>query len=89
MSFINDRRPFAVRDNEPSRQDDHEVIPTVVRRGAAIGTGAVIMCGITVGEQATVGAGSVVTRDVPPGAVVAGVPAKALKQRLTETETKC
>jgi acetyltransferase-like isoleucine patch superfamily enzyme len=55
---------------------DWQVIPTLVRQGAAIGSGAVILCGVTVGRRATIGAGAVVTRDVPDGAVVAGVPAR-------------
>ena len=58
---------------------DWRVIPTLVKRGAAIGTGAVVLGGITIGEGAVVGAGSVVTRDVPAGAVVAGNPARVLR----------
>ena len=54
-------------------------IPTVVRRGASIGSGATILCGIEIGEGAIVGAGSVVTKDVPAGMVVAGNPAKVLR----------
>src|SRR5712691_10766003 len=55
---------------------DWKVIPTRVRKGASIGSGAVIMCGVTIGERALVGAGAVVTHDVPADAVVAGVPAR-------------
>jgi acetyltransferase-like isoleucine patch superfamily enzyme len=58
--------------------EDWQVIPTFVRRGAAIGSGAVILCGVTVGAGALVGAGAVVTRDVAPNEVVAGVPARLL-----------
>ncbi len=58
---------------------------TLVKRGASIGSGATLLCGVTVGENAVVGAGSVVTRDVPAGAVVAGNPARVLKFIKTET----
>jgi acetyltransferase-like isoleucine patch superfamily enzyme len=57
---------------------DWTVVPTTVRRGASIGSGAVIRCGVTVGEHALIGAGAVVTHDVPPNAIVAGVPARAI-----------
>jgi acetyltransferase-like isoleucine patch superfamily enzyme len=56
------------------------VIPTRVRNGASIGSGAVIMCGVTIGERALIGAGAVVTHDVPVDAVVAGVPARVQAQ---------
>ena len=52
------------------------MIPTRVRKGASIGSGAVILCGVTIGERALIGAGAVVTRDVPDDAVVTGVPAR-------------
>jgi acetyltransferase-like isoleucine patch superfamily enzyme len=58
---------------------DWQVVPTLVRRGASIGSNATILCGVTIGERAMVGAGAVVTRDVPPDTIVAGVPARALK----------
>ena len=77
--FINDRIPRAARpDGTPQTEDDWSVEPTRVGRGASIGSGAVILCGVTVGPGALVGAGAVVTRDVPAGAVVAGVPARSL-----------
>jgi acetyltransferase-like isoleucine patch superfamily enzyme len=58
-------------------------VPTLVKRTASIGSGATLLCGITVGEGAIVGAGSVVTRDVPPGAIVAGNPARILRKTKT------
>ena len=85
VCFINDRYPRATtEEGEMAGDADWEVIPTYVRRGATIGSGAVIMCGVTIGEKATVGAGAVVTADVHPNAVVAGVPARAI--RVTDVE---
>src|SRR3954464_11571142 len=74
VMFINDPRPRATAGGQLQTDADWQVIPTRVARGASIGSGAAIMCGITIGESAMVGAGAVVTRDVPPGATVAGVP---------------
>jgi acetyltransferase-like isoleucine patch superfamily enzyme len=74
--FINDRFPVAAREGELLTEKDWKVIPTVVRRGASIGSGAVILCGVEIGPGASIGAGAVVTKDVPPGAIVAGVPAR-------------
>jgi len=80
VQFINDRRPRATRpDGTPQTEADWTLERTVVRRGASIGTGAVILGGVEIGERATVGAGAVVTRDVPPDATVAGNPARILK----------
>jgi acetyltransferase-like isoleucine patch superfamily enzyme len=56
------------------------VVPTLVKRGASVGTSSTILCGVTIGENAIVGAGSVVTKDVPPDAIVAGVPARILRK---------
>ena len=78
--FINDRYPRATNGNGELQTDaDWNCISTLVKRGVSIGSGAVLLCGITVGENATIGAGSVVTKDVPPGAVVAGNPARVVK----------
>ena len=76
VMFINDRYPRATTDGTPQSEGDWELIPTVVRRGASIGSGAVILCGVTIGAGAMVGAGAVVTHSVPDGATVAGVPAR-------------
>jgi acetyltransferase-like isoleucine patch superfamily enzyme len=78
--FTNDRYPRATNDNgELQSEADWNCISTLVKRGASIGSGAVLLCGITVGENAMIGAGSVVTRDVPPDAIVAGNPARVIK----------
>src|ERR1700761_8386976 len=80
VTFINDRYPRSTNaDGKLQTEADWACIPTLVKRGASIGSGATLLCGITVGENAVVGAGSVVTRDVPPGAVVAGNPARIVK----------
>ncbi|HOP60003.1 MAG TPA: acyltransferase [Candidatus Saccharicenans sp.] len=80
VTFINDLYPRATTASGGLQtEDDWKVIPTVVKKGAAIGSGATILAGVTIGEQAIVGAGSVVTRDVPPRTVVAGNPARVLR----------
>jgi acetyltransferase-like isoleucine patch superfamily enzyme len=84
VMFINDRYPRATADGALQTEADWTVIATRVRKGASIGSGAVIMCGVTIGERALVGAGAVVTQDVPADAVVAGVPAR-LHGRAQET----
>lgn len=76
--FINDRRPVAVKDGRPTGAGDWVPEKTWVKKGASIGSGAVILCGVTIGEKALVGAGAVVTEDVPAGKTVAGVPARLL-----------
>jgi acetyltransferase-like isoleucine patch superfamily enzyme len=81
VQFINDRYPRATRaDGTPQTEADWTLQRTVVRRGASIGTGAVVLGGIEIGARSIVGAGAVVTRDVPAGATVAGNPARVLKQ---------
>ena len=79
VMFINDRFPRATtQDGQPQGPADWEVIPTRICRRASVGSNATILCGITIGEGATIGAGAVVTRDVAPNAIVAGVPARVL-----------
>ncbi|MEO5574604.1 MAG: acyltransferase [Gaiellaceae bacterium] len=79
VMFINDKSPRATAESGALQgPNDWELVPTRVRRRASIGSGAVIMGGVTVGEGALVGAGAVVTRDVDPGQTVVGVPARSL-----------
>lgn len=78
--FTNDRYPRAANENgQLQTESDWKCVPTLVKRGASIGSGAVLLCGIVVGENAMIGAGSVVTKDVPSNAVVAGNPARIMK----------
>src|SRR5437868_9193124 len=80
VMFINDLYPRATTgDGELQTEADWKVERTLVRRGASIGSGATILANVTIGENALVGAGSVVTRDVPENAVVAGNPARILR----------
>lgn len=80
VTFINDSYPRATaRDGQLQTEADWKVEKTVVRRGASIGSGSTILCKITIGENAIVGAGSVVTKDVPENAIVAGNPARVLR----------
>jgi acetyltransferase-like isoleucine patch superfamily enzyme len=77
VMFVNDRSPRVLNERgEPQTESDWELLPIEVRDRASIGSGAVILGGVTIGSGALVGAGAVVTRDVPDGAVVAGVPAR-------------
>jgi acetyltransferase-like isoleucine patch superfamily enzyme len=74
--FINDKFPCAVnKDGNMKIRSDWQVSPIIVKKGASIGTGAVIMCGLTIGENALVGAGAVVTKNIPPNSVALGNPA--------------
>ncbi len=82
--FINDRYPRAIKTNGALKTEaDWDCQTTLVKRGAAIGSGVTLLGGITVGENATVGAGSVVVADVPPHGTVAGNPARLLKKSFT------
>ena len=82
VMFINDRDPQAANpDGSLQTEQDWTVVPTIVKKRAAIGSNATIMCGITIGEGALVGAGAVVTRDVPANTIVAGNPTRILRNR--------
>ncbi len=81
VMFINDKYPRATTGSgAPQTEADWNITPTLVKRGASIGSNATILCGVTIGERAIVGAGSVVTHDVPPNTIVAGVPAHILRR---------
>jgi acetyltransferase-like isoleucine patch superfamily enzyme len=83
VTFINDPYPRATNEDGTLQTDaDWDCQRTVVKRGASIGSGATLLGGITIGERAIIGAGSVVTKDVPANATVAGNPAKILKKTL-------
>jgi acetyltransferase-like isoleucine patch superfamily enzyme len=78
--FTNDLHPRATNDDGQLQTDaDWKCLPTLVKRRASIGSGVTLLCGITIGENAMIGAGSVVTKDVPPGAIVVGNPARVVK----------
>ena len=80
VTFINDLFPRATSGSgQLQTEADWECRPTLIKRGASIGSSVTLLCGVTVGEGAMIGAGSVVTRDVPPRAVVAGNPARVLR----------
>ena len=80
VMFINDSYPRATTETgELQTAADWKVEPTVVKKGASIGSGATILCNVTIGERAIVGAGAVVTRDVPAGTIVVGNPARVLR----------
>ena len=81
VTFINDIYPRATAgDGQLQTEADWECIPTLIKKGASIGSSTTLLCGITVGENAIVGAGSVVTKDVPPNTIVAGNPARMLRK---------
>lgn len=86
VMFINDLDPRATEAGKPQTEADWSVVPTKVCRGASIGSGVVILGGVTIGERALIGAGAVVTRDVAPGAIVAGVPARFMRMRDSSPE---
>ena len=83
--FINDKYPRATNDDgELQTESDWKVVPTLVKKGASIGSGSTILCGVTIGEKAIVGAGSVVTKDVPANSVVMGIPARIKREERRE-----
>jgi acetyltransferase-like isoleucine patch superfamily enzyme len=77
--FINDRYPRAAIKGRLQGEADWDLKPTLVKRGASIGSGALIMCDLTIGESAMIGPGAVVTRDVPDYSIVVGVPARMMR----------
>ena len=81
VTFINDKYPRSVNNlGQPQTEEDWSVVETYIKRGASIGSSSTILCGVTIGENAIVGAGAVVTRNVPPNTIVAGVPAHMIKE---------
>jgi acetyltransferase-like isoleucine patch superfamily enzyme len=89
VTFINDKYPRSTNNNGGLQtEEDWNVVQTIVKQGASIGSGATILCSVTIGENAIVGAGSVVTRDVPANTVVAGNPARIFRtiESLTQPE---
>lgn len=81
VTFINDKHPRAANpDGTMQTEADWKVVETFVKNGASIGSSSTILCGVTIGENAIVGAGAVVTKDVPANTIVAGVPAKVIKR---------
>jgi len=81
VTFVNDKYPRATNETGGLQNEtDWTVAPTIVKRGASIGSGATILCNVTIGEKAIIGSGSVVTKDVPPYTIVAGNPANVLRR---------
>ncbi len=90
VTFVNDKYPRATNGMGGLQcEADWKVIPTVVRKGASIGSGATILCNVTVGENSIVGSGSVVTRDVPPNTVVTGNPARVIRTLIQNDLAPC
>lgn len=88
MTFVNDRRPKATTaGDKPQTEADRHCERTLVKKGASIGSGATIPGGVAIGENALVGAGSVVARNVPPGITVAGNPARPLPSTCSTVTT--
>ena len=81
VTFINDKHPRATNIDGSMQSDaDWKVVETYIKKGASIGSSSTIMCGITIGENSIIGAGAVVTKDVPPNSIAAGVPAKVIRK---------
>ena len=88
VAFINDSYPRATTGDQLQTEADWKVEKTLVKKGASIGSGSTILANITIGENALVGAGSVVTKDVPPNTIVAGNPARVLRKIEQAMEVK-
>ncbi len=87
VMFINDKYPRATTEDGASQTEaDWDCVPTLIKKRASIGSNVTILCGVTIGEGALVGAGSVVTHDVPAGAVVAGNPARLIPVKQSKSE---
>jgi len=81
VTFINDKLPRATNlDGSMQTEQDWKVVETYIKKGASIGSSSTIMCGVTVGENTIVGAGAVVTKDIPANSIAVGVPAKVIKK---------
>jgi acetyltransferase-like isoleucine patch superfamily enzyme len=81
VTFINDKHPRATNlDGSLQSEVDWKVVETFIKKGASVGSSSTIMCGVTIGENSIIGAGAVVTKDVPPNSIAAGVPAKVIKK---------
>jgi acetyltransferase-like isoleucine patch superfamily enzyme len=81
VMFINDRYPRSASGDRLQTEEDWKVIPTLIKEGASLGSGSIILCGVTIGRGAMIGAGAVVTHDVPDSAVVKGVPGRVSGMR--------
>jgi len=85
VTFINDRFPRATNEGgNLQTEQDWKCEPTLIRKGASIGSSVTVLCGVTVGERAIIGAGSVVTKNVPPDTIVAGNPARVVRKIIKE-----
>lgn len=81
VTFINDKHPRATNiDGTMQSEADWKVVETFVKKGASIGSSSTIMCGVTIGENSIVGAGAVITKDIPANSIAVGVPAKVIKK---------
>jgi UDP-2-acetamido-3-amino-2,3-dideoxy-glucuronate N-acetyltransferase len=85
VTFINDRFPRATNEGgKLQTEEDWKCEPTLIRKGASIGSSVTVLCGVTIGERAIVGAGSVVTKNIPPDTIVAGNPARVVRKIIKE-----
>lgn len=86
VCFINDKYPRAINpDGSLKKDSDWKITPTLVKKGASIGAGATILCGITIGENSMIGAGAIVTKNVPPNMILVGSSARILKKLKSKT----